>query len=33
MKLFIGCYSSNDISKEYFNDCKALLEALMNTMI
>lgn len=29
MKLFIGCSSSNDISTEYFEDCKVLLEELM----
>ena len=29
MKLFIGCSSSNDIPKEYFEDCKLLLEELM----
>lgn len=29
MKLFIGCSSSNDIPKEYFEDCKVLLEELM----
>lgn len=29
MKLFIGCSSSNNISTEYFDDCKVLLEELM----
>lgn len=29
MNLFIGCSSSNNISKEYFDDCKLLLEELM----
>lgn len=29
MQLFIGCSSSNDIPKEYFDDCKILLEELM----
>lgn len=29
MKLFIGCSSRNDIPKEYFDDCKKLLELLM----
>lgn len=29
MRLFIGCSSSNNIPKEYFEDCKVLLEELM----
>ncbi len=29
MKLFIGCSSCNDIPKEYFEDCRLLLEQLM----
>ena len=29
MKLFIGCSSSDNIPKEYFDDCKVLLEELM----
>jgi len=29
MKLFIGCSSSNDLPKEYFDDCKRLLQELM----
>ena len=29
MKLFIGCSSSNNIPKEYFEDCRVLLEELM----
>ena len=28
MKLFIGCSSSNDISKRYLNDCEEYLEEL-----
>ena len=29
MKIFIGCSSSNNIPKEYFEDCRVLLEELM----
>ena len=29
MKLFIGCSSSNNIPKEYFDDCRIILEELM----
>ena len=29
MKIFIGCSSSDNIPKEYFDDCKVLLEELM----
>jgi len=29
MNLFIGCSYSNNISTEYFDDCKVLLEKLM----
>lgn len=30
MKVFIGCSSSDNISNEYFEDCKNLLEQLLN---
>lgn len=30
MKIFIGCSSSDNIPKEYFDDCKVLLEELMS---
>ncbi len=29
MKLFIGCLASNDVTSEYYNDCKFLLKELM----
>ena len=33
MNIFIGCSSSNDIPKEYFDDCEVLLKEIMMKLI